>query len=310
MKSPIRDILALNPKSSRRRFLRQTVLAGGSLVLLAGGARRLGAESPAAGGADAPPPPANDTLKTIRGLRTIHGNFTDQEIPEETLQAILQASVRAANASNMQCYSIVVVRDRQMMQKLCGYRGSRLLLYLADHNRLAASARSLGHAYQPDDVTAFVTALIDTTLAAQTAAIAARSCGVDYLLTNGVHRGDMERHWKLLDLPKEHCFPVIALVLGYPAKEPASLKGRLDGTGVIHEGKYHHVTPEEAEEITRIYDDESRHLGLDYGGNWRVDGHKHYLDWMFTEWMGRPAKRTGTPTQMLDLIKRLGYLEA
>ena len=39
--------------------------------------------------------------------------------------------MRAANASNMQCYSIVVVRDRQMMQKLCGYRGSRLLLYLA-----------------------------------------------------------------------------------------------------------------------------------------------------------------------------------
>jgi hypothetical protein len=86
--------------------------------------------------------------------------------------------------------------------------------------------------------------------------------------------------------------------------------GRFDGPGVIHEGKYHHVTPEEAEEITRVYDDESRHLWLQSGQNWRAKGHKHYLDWMFTEWMGRPAKRAGTPTQMLEVIKRLGYLEA
>jgi nitroreductase len=292
--------------SSRRSFLKQGALASGSLLFLAGQARGIAAE-PSAG---ASPSATNATLATLQSLRTIHGNFTDKEIPEETLRAILQASVRAANASNMQCYSIVVVRDREMMQNICGYRGSRLLLFLADHNRLAASARSLGHPYDPDDVTAFLTAVIDTTLAAQTTAIAARSCGVDYLLTNGVHRGDMNRHWKLLDLPEKHCFPVIALVLGYPTKEPAVRKGRFDGTGLIHEGKYHHVTPEEAEEITRIYDDESRHLGLDYGGNWRTQGHKHYLDWMFTEWMGRPAKRTKTPTQMLELIKRLGYLEA
>jgi nitroreductase len=305
MKSSRNNTASPNPRSSRRGFLRQTALAGAGL-LLASRARGVAAEPGAAPSAG----PTNPTLATLHGLRTIHGNFTDREIPEETLQAILQASVRAANASNMQCYSIVVVRDRAMMQQICGYRGSRLLLFLADHNRLAASASSLGHAYAPDDVTAFVTALIDTTLAAQTAAIAARSCGVDYLLTNGVHRGDMERHWKLLDLPRKHCFPVIALVLGYPTKEPDSLKGRLDGAGVIHEGKYHHVTPEEAGEITRIYDDESRRLWIDYGQNWRAKGHKHYLDWMFTEWMGRPEKRTATPTQMFEVIKRLGYLDA
>jgi nitroreductase len=295
-----------NRPSSRRCFLKQSALASGSLLFLASRARGIAAEP----GAGPSPGATNPTLATLHRLRTIHGDFTDQEIPEESLQAILQASVRAANASNMQSYSIVVVRDREMMQKLCGYRGSRLLLYCADHNRMAASARSLGHAFEPDDVTAFVTAVIDTTLAAQTAAIAARSCGVDYLLTNGIHRGDMNRHWKLLDLPQKHCFPVIALVLGYPRKEPEFLKGRLDGTGVIHEGKYHHVTPEEAGEITRIYDDESRHLWIESGENWRAEGHKHYLDWMFTVWLGRPAKRTETPSQMLELIKRLGYLEA
>ena len=310
MKTPLgkTDTRERGPESSRRAFCKHGALAGGGLLFASAIAPALAADAasrPAETSGDGP----NDTIRTIRGLRTTHGNFTDQEISEQALQAILHASVRAANASNMQSYSIIVVRDRQMMQNLCGYRGSRLLLYCADHNRLLASARSLGHAYHPDNVTAFVTALIDTTLAAQTAAIAARSLGVDYLLTNGVHRGDMSRHWKLLDLPEKHCFPVIALVLGYPTSEPEFLKGRLDGTGVIHEGKYHHVTPEEAEEITRIYDDESRHLWLESGENWKAEGHKHYLDWMFTVWQGRAAKRTETPTQMLDVIKRLGYLE-
>ena len=40
----------------------------------------------------------NETLKTLHSLRSIHGNFTEQEITEEDLQAILAASVRAANA--------------------------------------------------------------------------------------------------------------------------------------------------------------------------------------------------------------------
>lgn len=283
--------------SSRRRFLQQAALASGALLALPRRARA------------ADTPPANPTLATLHQLRTIHGNFSEREIPEDTLQSILQASVRAANASNMQCYSIVVVRDRELMHQVCGYRGSRLLLFCADHNRLAASAQSLGHDYDPAGVVSFVTALVDTSLAAQTAAIAARACGVDYLLTNGIHRGDMDRHWQLLDLPEKHCFPVIALVLGYPAAEPPYLKGRYSGPGLVHEGKYHRLTPAETEEITRAYDDDARHLGLDYGGNWRADGHAHYLDWMFTRWLGRPARQAKAASQMAGIIRRLGYLE-
>ena len=41
----------------------------------------------------------NETLKTIHSLRTIHGNFSDQEVSSEDLNTILEACVRAANAS-------------------------------------------------------------------------------------------------------------------------------------------------------------------------------------------------------------------
>ena len=44
----------------------------------------------------------NETIKTIQNLRTIHGNFTSKEIPDETIELILQSSIRVVNVSNTQ----------------------------------------------------------------------------------------------------------------------------------------------------------------------------------------------------------------
>jgi len=299
MKRSPRNAPGLNLDSSRRSFLQKSALAGG-LLLLSTRSRGVGAES-------APAEPTNDTLKTIHRLRTIHGNFRDQSLPEAALQTILQASVRAACASNNQSYAIIVVKDRQMMKNLCGYQGGCLLLFCADYNRIKASAAALGYTYEPGTIVEFVNATINTTLAAQTAVIAAKSLGIDSLLTNGVHRGDMDRLWKLLELPPTHCFPVIALVLGYPTEEPAIRKGRLDGLGVVHHGKYHRLTPEETADLTRQYDDKSRHLALIE--DWDAQGYKHYFDWYFKAWVGRNNQPGPEETQMLRLLKRSGFIE-
>lgn len=281
-------------------------MLGGGLLLLGPKAQPSSAAGNETNRVDGAASPANETLKTIQSLRTIHGNFQDKPLPESALQTILKASVRAANASNNQSYSIVVVKDRKMMNDLCGYQGSCLLLYCADYNRIKASAEHLGYAYFPDNVVSFVTAGINAALAVQTAAIAARSLGVDYLITNGIHRGDMERLWKLLNLPRTYCFPLIAMVLGYPAVEPAHLKGRLDGPGVIHYEKYHLLTNEELEEQVRQYDDPEHHLALDE--DWKAKGYEHYLDWYFKAWSG-DSKPTERETQMLHLLKRSGFVE-
>jgi len=279
-------------QASRRAFLRRGTLAGGGVLLL-----------------DAQPQPdaPNDTIKTIRSLRTIHGNFLDKPVPEPALETILQSSLRAANASNNQSYSIIVIKSRPMMKAVCGYQGGCALLYCADYTRMKASAGSLGYSYDPSTIQDFVTASTNAVVAAQTAVIAARSLGIDSLLTNGIHRGDMERLWRLLDLPQTHCVPIIALVLGYPAQEPAHLKGRLDGPGVIHQEKYHRLTNEEVEEITRKYDDKQRRLTLDE--DWAAKGHKHYLDWYFKDWMGLGSKAPAQETQMLRRLKRSRFVE-
>lgn len=287
--------------NQRRHFLKQGALIGGGLLLRPNLESVEAAEKP-----KDQAPPTNETLKTIGNLRTIHGNFQDKEVPEATIQQILQASIRAANASNMQSYSIIVVKDRALMKQVCTYQGGCMLLYCVDFNRLKASAESLGYAYCPDNMTSFVTASVNAAIAAQTAVIAARSLGVDSLMTNGIQRGDMERVWKLLDLPQTYCFPLIAVVLGYPTQEPDHQMGRLDGAGVIHDGKYHALTKEQAEEITRKCDDSQQHLALN--DTWKNEGYKHYLDWFFKAWTG-DSKPTEKETQVLRLLKRSGFVE-
>jgi nitroreductase len=250
----------------------------------------------------------NETLATIHKLRTIHGNFTAQDISDQDIQTILDATVRAANASAFQSYSIIVVKDREMIQKLTGYSGSRLLLFCVDYNRLKASAKHLGHEYYPGDMTSFITGSTNTILAAQTATIAAKSLGIDSLLTNGVHRGDIDRVWTLLDLPKELCYPLIALVLGYPDKEPDYLKGRLNGPGIVHHEKYHTLTPEELETINQKYNDKSLHLTLI--NNWEEQGCKNYLDWLFTKWLRRAGGPAQGETTLFAFLRRSGFVES
>lgn len=291
----------MSEQKNRRDVLKTSALAGGSLLLGQSGLHKAAAQ-----GGDKTKA-TNSTMKTIANLRTIHGKFTDREIPDETIEKILQASVRAANASNMQTYSIVVVRDRDKMQKVCTYRGSCMLLYCIDYNRLKASAKHLEHPYVPDSIVHLVTAGINTAFAAQTAVIAAQSLGVDCLTTNGIHRGDMSRVWTLLDLPKTHCFPLIAVVMGYPTEEPDHKMGRLDGPGVVHREKYHQLTDEELDQITRTYDDKAKHLALNEA--WGDQGFKHYLDWMFKVWQGRNTDPTAAETQMFQVLKRCGFID-
>ena len=283
----------------RRGVVKQGMALGGTLFLRPGG--------PASAEAASAPEVDNETLATIHALHTTHGNFNEKEVPDEQLEQILGASVRAANSSNMQTYSIVVVQDRARQKEVCGYAGSRLLVYCVDYNRLLASAQSLGHPYFADNVTAFVTGSINTAIAAQTAVIAARSLGIDSLLTNGIHRGDMARLWKLLDLPEKHCFPLIALVLGYATEQPEAKKGRLTGAGVFHEGSYHLPDTAELAQITAKYDAADSRLALN--PDWASQGHKHYLDWLFTEWLGRRSQPTTADTAILTHLKKVGFVE-
>jgi len=286
----------MNKNLLRRNFLKKSLAVGAGSILFQTGIQ-----------ADVKLDADNETMKTLQSLRTIHGNFTDQNIPNHQIKQILQASFRAANSSNMQTYSVVVVKDKEKMKKVCGYVGSHMFVYCVDHSRLKACADHLDHPYYTDNITNLVTGSVNASIVAQTAGIAAKSMGIDFLLTNGIHRGDMNRVYDILKLPKENCFPLIAMVLGYPTEEPKYQKGRLDGLGIVHDEEYHQMTASELDEMVATFDDKSKHLGLN--DTWEKDGHKHYLTWLFTAWLRRAVKPTEKETQMFKILKKSGYVD-
>jgi nitroreductase len=275
--------------NSRRKFLR-----GGAATLVAPAA--LAAQST-----------GNSTLEVIRGLRTIHGDFSEKQVSEKDLRLILNASVRAANASGMQTYSILVSRDAGKIRKLTGYTAPSMLLYAMDYTRVIDSAKHVGYEFYADNILDFITASTNTILAAQTAVIAARSVGIDSLLTNGIHRRDPQVIWSTLELPETGCFPLIALLLGYPKKEPDHQKGRLSGPGVLHEETFHRLTAAELDAIVKQYDDKTQHVGLN--DDWDRAGHKHYLDWLYKDWLKARTKPSQTETPWFKRLRKSGFVD-
>jgi FMN reductase [NAD(P)H] len=249
----------------------------------------------------------NDTVRTIHGLRS-NRKFTSEEIPKETLGEILEACVKAANASARQSYSIVVVGDREVIKETLGYEGSRALIFCVDYNRIVDAAEHLGYNFTMSGINAFITGSTDAVLAAQTAAIAAKSLGIDSLFTNSLHRGDIDRIYKRFGLPERYCFPLISLILGYSAETPEYSKGRLEGKGVIHYDGYHRLTAEELDWLVDEYDDPEKRLGVIR--DWEERGFAHYLDWFYAVWSVRNKRSVPESVkQLFDILRRAGFME-
>jgi nitroreductase len=245
----------------------------------------------------------NETLQTIHALRSIHGNFSGQSIDQADLEQILDASVQAANASARQSYAIIVLDDREAMQRLFSYQGSHALIFCIDYNRILATAEHLGRQFNDYHIIGFITTAVDTALAAQNAVVAAKSLGIDSLVTNGLHRNDLDTVYQELNLPQEACFPLITVVLGYPEQEPPYKKGRLSSEFLVHFGQYTPPSEEQLDRIVAEYDDHTTHVGLI--DNWEELGFDHYLDWFYTKWSSTAPATKIASGKILEFEERL-----
>lgn len=228
----------------------------------------------------------NETIEIIESLKTVR-RFSNKSISEEQLSVILKSCVNAATASARQTYSIIVVDDKEAMRKI-GYVGNKMLVFCVDFNRVVDTAEYLGFKYNHEvPVVDFITGSTDTILAAQTAAIAAKSLGIDSFFSNCIHRGNVNRIYELLNLPEKYCFPLVALMLGYSEEKKSKLtsKGRLSGPGVIHFSKYQRLNEKELKNIVLEYDSQEKHF-LSLISDWREKGYKHYLEYFYEKWCG------------------------
>lgn len=249
----------------------------------------------------------NDAIKTIQGLRSIR-NFSDKEISDENLKLIHDSGIRAANASSMQSYSMIIVEDKKIMKELTGYTGNKAIVFCVDYNRMLKSAEFLKHPFGVYEIIAFLTGTIDTILTVQTCVIAAKSLGIDSLITNGINRMGLDKAYELLDLPKKGCFPLITVIFGYSEEKSKKQHGRLKNDTIIHYGKYNHLTEEKLTNLISEYNNHESPIGLI--NNWEKFGLKNYLDWLFTKWLKSDDLNEGDKTLKVfyDTLSRAGFL--
>jgi len=81
-------------------------------------------------------------MNLLNSHRTIR-KYTEQEVTEAQLNALLHAGTRASTTGNMQVYSVVVTRDKEMKDRLspCHFNQPMvreapvILTFCADFNR-------------------------------------------------------------------------------------------------------------------------------------------------------------------------------
>lgn len=174
-------------------------------------------------------------------------NYTDKEISDDDLKAMLEAASHAPTTGNMQLYSVVITRDAARKRLLAPAHFNQpqvlsadvVLTFCADFNRFVrwCECRDADPGY--DNFQSFVTALIDVSLYAQQFCTIAemRGLGCCYLGTTTYNAPEIAG---ILKLPKR-VVPVTTLTVGYPAVYPEG-SGRLPVDGILHFEEYNDYT--------------------------------------------------------------------
>lgn len=196
-------------------------------------------------GALAAPPHWNDTIATILNHRSVRG-FLPDALPEGTLELLIAAAQSASTSSNLQVWSVVAVRDPERKSRVAELAGKQqfirdaplMLVWLADLNRIREIAADRQTQVEAAHYTeAFILGMVDATLAAQSAFIAAESLGLGAVYVGAV-RNLPEQIAAELNLPP-HVFAVFGMAVGHPdpAKE-TGIKPRLPQDVVLHHEQY------------------------------------------------------------------------
>ena len=192
-----------------------------------------------------------DIMKNRRTIR----KYTEQDIPEELLNELLEVAVRASNTGNMQLYSVVVTRDQSNKEKLAPAHFNQpmittapvVLTFCADANRFVKWAEQRKAEAGFDNLQTFIASTIDAMLFAQAFCDAAEESGLGicYLGTTAYNA---DKIIKALSLPRL-VVPIVTVTVGYPAMPLPEQVERLPLAAVIHQEAYVDYTPDMIDEL-------------------------------------------------------------
>lgn len=246
-------------------------------------------------------------LKDLLNNRATVRQYTDQPVDDDLLDSLLLSASRTSTCGNMQLYSVVVTRDKELRERLQPAHFSQpaskapvLLTFCADYNRFNKWCLQNKAVPGYDNLESFVSAFVDTVALAQTFSLLAEEAGLGicYLGTTTYNPKPIA---EALRLPKM-VVPVVTLSLGYPAEKPA-LSDRIPVLGFIHNEFYHDYT---AAKIDTFYG--YKELLPENKEFIRINN-KETLAQVFTDI--RYTKKDGDffSQQLMDFLKEQGFLQ-
>ena len=192
-----------------------------------------------------------DIMKNRRTIR----KYTEQDIPEELLNELLEVAVRASNTGNMQLYSVGVTRDQSNKEKLAPAHFNQpmittapvVLTFCADANRFVKWAEQRKAEAGFDNLQTFIASTIDAMLFAQAFCDAAeeKGLGICYLGTTAYNA---DKIIEALSLPRL-VVPIVTVTVGYPAMPLPEQVERLPLAAVVHQEAYVDYTPDMIDEL-------------------------------------------------------------
>lgn len=193
-------------------------------------------------------------LKDVIHNHTSIRQYEDREVSQELLEEILDAGIRASSSGNMQTYSIVVTRDKELREKLYKPHMEQsmvldapvLLTFCADFNRMRKWLALNDAPDQFDNFMSFMIGAIDATLVSQNCALAAEEAGLG-ICYMGSTLANCDQIGEFLNLPP-NVVPVVGFSLGSPAEKPAP-RDRLPKHGLVHYEQYQDYSDEDILEI-------------------------------------------------------------
>ncbi len=169
--------------------------------------------------------------------------FSKKNISKELLTLLLTAAQSAPSKSNLQQYSIMVIQNQSLKNKISKLIGDTkwaltapvFLLFLADIRRNIKITNHKGYNHKNNNIDTFMNGVIDAALSMQSMISASESIGLGICPISMI-RNIIEEVKNLCKLPKG-VFPIAGLALGWPdEKSPVSI--RLPQDIVTHYNTY------------------------------------------------------------------------
>lgn len=196
--------------------------------------------------------------------RTIR-NYSPRHVEDNLLAEIVEEAVHAPTTGNMQLYSVVSTRSKDIKEMLapCHFNQPSVLgcdvvlTFCADFSRFSRWCVLSDAEPGYDNFQSFMTAVLDTAIFAQQFCTAAemRGLGCCYLGTTTYNAPQIA---EILRLPPL-VVPVTTITLGYPADSGVDV-GRLPVSAVLHSEQYHDYTDGEIIDLYSVKEarDDSR----------------------------------------------------